>query len=317
MSESPEKPPPKLPPKLSVGVIGIGAFGSKIALRLLWTDFPGLQIYDTDDLTPRFFSNNYGGLNVGSPKMMAQNCDVIITVLPSAAELREVCFGWEGVATGFKKGGIVMDMGSTDPLQTAVLAKELEAHGVKLVDAPAFGTPDDAKEGKLTLLVGGEDEGVERCRPILDKLGSKVIRAGVTGSAQAAGAIADYLRAAKLLAASEAIRMGAHFGFEAGNLLKVSEMLGGAELSRILVSDVVTRRFKTGLQLGVLRANVELAAQLAEGAGLALPLLETTRKAWTQAEARLGYGTDHSAIIKWLESLVVEAPEKIESEPGP
>ena len=52
--------PAKLPPKLSVGVIGIGAFGSKIALRLLWTDFPGLQIYDTDDLTPRFFSNNYG-----------------------------------------------------------------------------------------------------------------------------------------------------------------------------------------------------------------------------------------------------------------
>src|SRR5260221_14496573 len=117
---------------LSVGVIGIGAFGSKIALRLLWTDFPGLQIYDTDDLTPRFFSNNYGGLNVGSPKMMAQNCDIIITVLPSAAELRTVCFGWEGPATGVKKGGIVLDLGISDPIQTVALAKELGAHGVQL-----------------------------------------------------------------------------------------------------------------------------------------------------------------------------------------
>jgi 3-hydroxyisobutyrate dehydrogenase len=299
-------------PKLSVGVIGIGAFGSRIAMRLLWTDFPGLQIYDTDDLTPRFFSNNYGGLNVGSPKMMAQNCDVIITALPSAKELREVCFGWEGLATGFKKGGIAMDMGSTDPLQTVALARELDAHGVKLVDAPAFGTPDAAREGNLTILAGGEDAAIERCRPILDRLGSKIIRTGATGSAQAAGAIADYLRAARLLAASEAIRLGIHFGFEPGTLLGVCDMLGGAELSKILASDVATRRFKTGLQLGVLRGNVELAAHLAEAAGQVLPLLQATNDAWTQAETQLGYGADHSAIIKWLETLAPVPPEDTE-----
>lgn len=291
---------------LKVGVIGIGAFGSKIALRLLWTDFPSLQIYDCDDLTPRFFANNYGGLNVGSPKMMAQNCDVILTALPSARELREICFGWEGLACGFKPGGIVMDLGSTDPVATVALAAELESHGVKLVDAPGFGAPDDAKEGKLTLLVGGEDEIVERCRPILDRLGSRVIRTGTTGSAQAAGAIADYLRAARLLAASEAIRLGGHFGFDPGNLLNVSEMLGGAGLSQTLSSEVATRRFKSGLQLGVLRGNVGLAAELAQGAGLVLPLLEATGKAWSAAEVRLGYGADHSAIIQWLETLVPE-----------
>ena len=295
--------------QLSVGVIGIGAFGSKIALRLLWTDFPNLQIYDADDLTPRFFSNNYGGLNVGSPKMMAQNCEVILTALPSAAALRDVCFGWEGLATGFKQGGIVMDLGVTDPVETVQLGRELGHHGVKLMDAPAFGTPDAAKDGQLTLLVGGEDAVVERCRPILDKLAVKVIRTGATGSAQAAGAIADYLRAVRLLAASEAIRRGAHFGFDANTLLNVSDMLGGAEVPKVLAADVATRRFKTGLQLGVLRANVELASQLASRAGLVLPLLDATSDAWSDAEARLGYGADHSAIIRWLESLTVEAPE--------
>jgi len=295
---------------LKVGVIGIGAFGSKIALRLLWTDFPTLQIYDCDDLTPRFFANNYGGLNVGSPKMMAQSCDVILTAVPSAKELRQVCFGWEGVATGFKPGGILMDLGVTDPLETVALAGELESHGVTLVDAPAFGTPDQAKEGQLTLLVGGPEESLTRCQPILDKLASKVIRTGATGSAQAAGAIADYLRAARLLAASEAIRLGTHFGFEPENLLRVTDMLGAAGVSQTLTSEVATRRFKSGLQLGVLRINVELAAQLAKDAGLVLPLLQATESAWTQAEARLGYGTDHSAVIKWLESLLVEEPEK-------
>jgi 3-hydroxyisobutyrate dehydrogenase len=295
---------------LRLGVIGIGAFGSRVALRLLWTDFPTLQIYDVADQTPRMFSNDYGGLNVGSPKMMAQSCDVIITVLPSAAELREVCFGWEGLATGFKAGGIVMDLGVTDPLATVDLARELEAHGVKLVDAPAFGTPDEAQEGKLTVIVGGDDDAVERCRPVLEKLAGKVLRAGAAGSAQAAGAIADYLRAVQLLAASEAIRLGSQFGFEPLNLLNVGDALGGAALPEILRREVATRRFKTGRSLGILHANVELAAQLATSAGIVSPLMAATRDALAKAEARLGYGADQSAVIKWLESLTPTPTEE-------
>jgi 3-hydroxyisobutyrate dehydrogenase-like beta-hydroxyacid dehydrogenase len=86
-------------------------------------------------------------------------------------------------------------------------------------------------------------------------------------------------------------------------------MLGGAEVPKVLASDVATRRFKSGLQLGVLKANVALAAQLAARASLVLPLLNATRTAWSDAEARLGYGADHSAIIRWLEGLTVETPE--------
>jgi 3-hydroxyisobutyrate dehydrogenase-like beta-hydroxyacid dehydrogenase len=308
---------------LRLGVIGIGAFGSRIALRLLWTDFPTLQIYDVADQTPRMFSNDYGGLNVGSPKMMAQSCDVIITVLPSAAELREVCFGWEGLAKGFKPGGIVMDIGATDPLETVALGKELGALGVKLVDAPAFGTPEDAQEGKLTLIVGGDEAAIAQLRPVLEKLAGKVLRAGITGSAQAAGAIADTMRAVRLLAASEAIRLGAHFGFEAQNLLAICDALGGADLPEMLRRDVATRRFKTGQSLGIMGANVELATRLATGAGIVSPLMAATQDALVKAEARLGYGADQSAIIKWLEGLTpppIEEPGEMDGKsavPGP
>jgi 3-hydroxyisobutyrate dehydrogenase len=295
---------------LRVGMIGIGAFGSRIALRLLWTDFPTLQIYDVADMTPRYFSNNYGGLNVGSPKMMAQSCDIIITVLPSAAELRDVCFGWEGLATGFAAGGIVIDLGVTDPLETVTMANQLQAHGVKFVDAPAFGTPEDAQDGKLTLIVGGDDNIIARCLPVLEKLAGKILRAGATGSAQAAGAIADYLRAVRLLAASEAIRLGMHFGFDAANLLNVCDALGGAGLPEVLQREVATRRFKTGQSLGILNTNVELAAQLAAAAGIVSPLMAATRDALVKAEARLGYGADQSAIIKWLEGLAAPPIEE-------
>jgi len=299
---------------LKIGIIGIGAFGSRAGMRLLWNGYPGLMVYDTHEQTPRIFTGTFGGLSLGSPKMVAQLCDVVITCLPSAAEMRDVFFGWEGLATGFKGEGLVVDIGTTDPLETVALAADLAEHNVRLVDAPGFGTPDDAREGRLTMLVGGEDEAVARCKPVLDVLAANVIRAGATGSAQAAVAIADYLRAARLLAASEAIRLGSHFGFEPGNLLDVCNTLGGAAVDQVLRNEVVSRRFKTGLQLGVLHANVALAERVARAAGLVLPLMTETEALLTQAEDRLGYSNDHSAVIKWLEGLTAPAESEAQAE---
>src|ERR1700726_323904 len=130
--------------RLNVGVIGIGACGSRLALRLLWSGYHTLQIYDVADVATRLFTNDYGGMAVGSPKMMAQTCDVVIAALPSASELREICFGWEGVAEGFARGGVLVDLGITDPIETVKLAAELGERGIDLVAAPAFGTPQQA-----------------------------------------------------------------------------------------------------------------------------------------------------------------------------
>ncbi|HKD47785.1 MAG TPA: NAD(P)-dependent oxidoreductase [Rhizomicrobium sp.] len=295
---------------LKIGFIGVGAFGSRAAMRLLWSGFHDLNIYDTHEQTPRIFTGTHGGLLLGSPAMVAQLSDIVITALPSAAEMREVFFGWEGLAIEPKKNGLVMDIGVTDPSETVAMARKLGECGIQFVDAPAFGTPDDAREGRLTMVVGGDDSAVERCRPILEKLSQCVIRAGGPGSAQAAAAIADYLRAARLLAASEAIRLGSHFGFEPANLLEVCDALGGAGVDKTLRNEVATRRFKTGHQLGLMRANVELADRLASTAGLPSPMLTAVKDALAGAEQLLGYSMDHTALIKWLETLTPPEPAR-------
>jgi 3-hydroxyisobutyrate dehydrogenase len=304
---------------LSVGVIGIGAFGSRVALRLLWNGYHTLQLYDVSDVSTRQFTNDYGGLTTGSPKMMAQACDAVITVLPSAAELREVCFGWESLAKGFGRGGIVIDLGVTDPLETVAIARELAERGIDLVDAPAFGTPADAKEGKLNIIVGGEERAVERCRGVLQTLASKILRAGAAGTAQAASAIADYLRGAELLAVCEAIRLGERLGFEPGALLRTTAELGQADLRTVVLQEVISRRFQSGTSLGMIRRNIELAGKLAAELQVAAPMLAATRIAWGEAEAALGSGADHTAVIKWLERRPPssETAEKQEEGAGP
>src|SRR5258708_19913235 len=104
--------------QMNIGVIGIGAFGSRVALRLLWSGYHTLQIYDVADVATRMFTNDYGGMAAGSPKMMAQTCDLVIPVLPSAAELREVCFGWEGLAQGFSATRLLTHPATPDPSET-------------------------------------------------------------------------------------------------------------------------------------------------------------------------------------------------------
>ena len=129
---------------LKIGIIGIGAFGSRAGMRLLWSGFPDLMVYDTHEQTPRVFTGTYGGMAMGSPKMMAQLCDIVITAPAVRHRNARRLFRLGGAGHRIQEetiDGLVMDIGVTDPLETMAMAKELEAHGVQLVDAPAFGTP--------------------------------------------------------------------------------------------------------------------------------------------------------------------------------
>jgi 3-hydroxyisobutyrate dehydrogenase len=268
-----------------------------------------LEIYDFADVAVRMFNMDVGGIITGSPKMMAQACDVIIAALPSAAEVREVAFGWEGLARGFAKGGVLIDMGCSDPIATSKLAEELASYGIDIVDAPALGTAEDAKAGKLTFVIGGPETAVGRCRPIFEALGERILRAGLAGSGQAA-ALADFLRGVEMLAATEALRIGQRVGLDAGMLLDIGEGLGavGPLVGGILRRQVLTRQFDSGLALGQLLKSLETASGVAQACGVEAPLLAACRDTWTAAKTRLGSGADQSALMRWLETLVPPAP---------
>jgi 3-hydroxyisobutyrate dehydrogenase len=295
---------------LRLGLIGLGAMGSRVATRLLRSGF-SLEIYDIADVALRMFNMDVGGSITGSPKMMAQACNVIITVLPSAAEVREVAFGWEGLARGFAGGGVLIDMGSSDPIATKRLAEELGGCGIDMVDAPALGTAEDAKAGKLSFVVGGSEAAVERCRPIFEALGERILHAGTTGSGQATAALADFLRGVEMLAVSEALRIGQRFGLETETLLDISEGLSavGPFVGGLFRQQVLTRHFDSGFALGHLLKGLQTAAGVAQDCGVEAPLLAACRCSWAAAETHLGSGADQSALIRWLETLVPSAPK--------
>jgi 3-hydroxyisobutyrate dehydrogenase len=287
-----------------LGVIGLGAMGARIATRLVWERF-NPQVYDVVDVAVRMFTNDIGGMMSGSPKMMAQSCDVVITVLPSADALRDVLYGWEGLASGFSAGGTVIDMGASDPLAIVELAKRLAERGIDLIDAPALGTPADARAGKLTLVIGGDEAVVDRCRPIFSALAMRTLHAGPVGSGHAGAALGDFLRGAEILAASEALRIGQRFGLDAKSVIEIGETLSGVgpAMGALLREHVLTRRFDTGLALGHVLQGLQITAGVAKSSGVQAPLLTACHAAWTAAEAGIGSGADQSELIRWLELL--------------
>jgi len=293
-----------------LGVIGLGAMGARIATRLVWEGF-NPQVYDVVDIAVRMFTNDVGGMMSGSPKMMAQGCDVIITVLPSADALRDVLYGWEGLAGGFKPGGVVIDMGGSDPLATVDLAKQLAERGIDLIDAPALGTPADARAGKLTLVMGGDEAVVGRCGPIFAVLAARTLHVGPVGAGQAGAALGDFLRGAEILAASEALCIGQRFGLDAKSVVDIGQTLSGLgpAMSGLLRDQVLTRKFNTGLALGHVLKGLEVTASVAQSTGVHAPLLAACRAAWATAESGIGSGADQSELIRWLESVVVPKPK--------
>jgi len=113
-----------------------------------------------------------------------------------------------------------------------------------------------------------------------------------------------------MLAASEALRIGQRFGLEVGMLLDIGEGLNavGPLVGRILRGQVLTRQFDSGLALGQLLKGIESASSVAQACGVEAPLLAVCRDSWVAAETRLGSGADHSALIRWLETVVPPAP---------
>jgi len=295
---------------LRVGVIGLGAMGARIATRLVRESF-NPQVYDVVDVAVRLFTNDVGGMLSGSPKMMAQSSDIIITVLATTDALREVLFGWQPVADGFASGGIVIDMGGTDAAAAIELSDRLAQRGIHFIDAPALGTPADARVGQLTFTIGGDEAVVARCQPIFAVLAARTLYAGPVGTGLAGSALGDYLRSVQLLAAAEALRIGAAFGLPLEAIVQIGETLGGVSpaIAGLLRRQVLTRTFETGLALGHVRKGIEASSEMARARGMYAPLLAASRDAWNAAENVIGSGADQSEVLRWLESVAAPQPD--------
>lgn len=214
-----------------IGIVGVGVMGSAIAGRFLQTGH-GVTLRDRDAEKTAPLAAKGAGV-ADSAKALMDACDVVILSLNTAEIVETVVFGADGLAAHAREGVLLIDMSSTDPKATAAMAERLRAEtGMGWVDAPLSGGAPAATEGRLTLMMGGEAEEVERARQVLSAVAANMTHMGPSGAGQTTKLINQVLCACNFMAVAEATRLALDAGVDATRI--PAALAGGRADSRIL-----------------------------------------------------------------------------------
>ena len=299
--------------KERIGFIGLGNMGAPMARRLVDAGYELVVTDAVPEAVERFAAGSKCE-RAASPESIGERCRVVITMLPNGQIVREVLLGANGLAPRLAPGSVAIDMSSSSPIGTRELSADLATIGIALVDAPVSGGVKKAADGMLAIMVGGEAEPVTRVRPILEAMG-KVFATGPSGSGHAMKALNNFLSAANLAIAAEAVIAGQRFGLDPATMISILNASTGRNTGTDskFPNNVLPRTFNSGFALGLMAKDLRLALEVARSGGAPAGLLEKTAQMWAAAEQQLGGKADNTEVVKYLESL---APSNAEQKPN-
>jgi 3-hydroxyisobutyrate dehydrogenase len=286
----------------SVAFVGLGRMGTPMALRLLAAGYD-VRGHDVAVGARRAFEDASGRDAFDTAAGAATGADALLLMLPDSRSVRDVATT-EGVLEALADGGVVIDMSSSDPVQTRELAPEVERHGLGFLDAPVSGGVVGAEAGSLAIMVGGPDAAVARCRRVFDELGGSIHHVGEIGAGHAVKALNNLLSATHLLATVEAFEAGRRFGLDPERMLAAVNASSGRSFSTELKLPryVFPETFDAGFSLALMSKDVQTALGLLRATGAPDRLAERTASLWDEAAVDLP-GADHTEIARWSERL--------------
>src|SRR5579875_3674581 len=280
-----------------VGFIGIGNMGWPMAANIAKAGHD-LAVFDLDRERVARFAGEHKSRAAASVGEIAQN-DFVITTLPTDEN---------GAFTKLlRPGTIVIDMSSSDPVDTRKLGPELARRSAILLDAPVSGAVPRAITGKLAIMIGGDDKAaIARAKPLLSAMGDRLFDTGPLGSGHAMKALNNYIAAAGYTAVVEALMIGEKFGLDQNIMVDILNASTGRNFTteNMIKQQILSGQFATGFALGLMAKDVKIAADLGEAMRHDAPVSRLMRERWAAARERLGATRDTSeAMLAWRDSL--------------
>ena len=284
----------------TVGFIGLGIMGKPMAKNLMEAGYD-LVVHNRSPEKAEELAGE-GATAAGSPREVAEGCDVVITMLPDSPQVEEVLSGEGGVFEGVREGALIVDMSTISPVVTESLAKGAKEKGASLLDAPVSGGDVGAIEGTLSIMVGGEEADFERAKPLFDVMGKTVTHVGPTGAGQVTKAANQIVVALTIEAVSEALVLGSKGGVSPEKILDVlGGGLAGNKVMEVKREKFLSHTFDPGFRSELHHKDLGIALAAGREYGVALPvtaivdqmLLTMRRKGWG--------GEDHSALLRIIE----------------
>jgi 3-hydroxyisobutyrate dehydrogenase len=294
-----------------IGFIGLGHMGMPMAERLLKA---GHEVIGFDRESAAMSALKAAGGRVASSiKEVALKQDVLITMLQTGEQVKNVCCGESGIFQVMQPGTLYIDCSTIDVETTRFVHLEAEKAKLFMVEAPVSGGVSGAVKARLTFIVGGEVLSFEKAKPILSSMGEVIIHAGPSGSGAAAKICNNMILGVSMIAAAEAFLLAEKLGLSAKKLHEVAAQASGNSwvMSTYLpVPDVLpdvpaNRDYQAGFTSAMMLKDLCLAGDAAEASGVKAGMGSSARALYTEASEMIG-DLDFSAVIKFIRSQSVK-----------
>jgi len=243
-----------------------------------------------------------GAKAAASPKEIAQQVEIIITMLPNSPEVKEVVLGKNGVLEGARPGLILADMSSIAPQASREIAAKLAEKGVEMLDAPVSGGQPKAIDGTLSVMVGGKKEVFERCLPVFKAMAASVVHVGEIGAGNVAKLANQIVVALNIAAVSEALVLAAKAGVEPELVFKaIRGGLAGSTVMEAKVPLMLDRKFNPGFRINLHIKDLDNALNAGHQFGSPLPLTALVREILEALKVEGLGDCDHGALVRYFE----------------
>ncbi len=287
--------------KLKLGFVGLGIMGAPMAGHLMNA---GHQLFvHTRSKVPASLAHSATTV-CATARSVAEQADIIFTMLPDTPDVEAVLFGEHGIAAGLTQGKTVVDMSSISPIATKAMALKINALGCGYLDAPVSGGEVGAKNATLTIMVGGPDATFDKVKPLFDLMGKNITLVGGNGDGQTAKVANQIIVALNIEAVAEALLFAAKAGADPARVRQA--LMGGFASSKILEvhgERMIKRTFDPGFRIELHQKDLNLALSSARALGVSLPNTATAQELFNSCAANGGKAWDHSAMVKALERM--------------
>lgn len=285
---------------MQLGFIGLGTMGRPMALHLM-AGGHAMAVFARRAEAARPLAEA-GAIVCATPAAVAEGSEVIFTMVTGARDVEQVVLGPDGIVHGARPGTLVIDTSTIDPAAARAIADRLAERGVDMLDAPVSGGPQGARDARLTMMVGGKAESVERARPLFARLGPNVVHLGESGAGQTTKACHQLALLVTAQGAAEALALAGRCGLDVERVRQV--MMAGMASSRVLDAfgaRMASRDFRAGIESRLYHKDLDIALRLAHDRGAALPAASVTMQ-FVNALMGRGRGRDDlSALIEVVE----------------
>jgi 2-hydroxy-3-oxopropionate reductase len=287
---------------MKIGFIGLGIMGKPMSKNLLKVGHELVVLDKAKSAVAELVAA--GATAAESPKAVAEQTDVIITMLPNSPHVKEVVLGEGGIIEGARAGSVVIDMSSIAPLVSREVAGKLAAKGVEMLDAPVSGGEPKAIDGTLSVMVGGKKEVFEKHYPIIKAMAGSVVLTGDIGAGNTTKLANQIIVALNIAAMSEALVLAQKAGVEPE--LVYQAIRGGLAGSTVLDAKaplVMDRKFNPGFRINLHIKDLANVLETSHEIGVPLPLTAAVME-MMQALKVDGLGEeDHCSLVKHYEKL--------------